>query len=396
MKIRQSLAPDGLRGTLRGNTRSGYIANMKRPDNSPAAARKTRPASSRTKNRAMSPDETSLPKFVAPQLATLVGGVPEDPGWLHELKYDGYRLFCRIDHGRVSVLTRNAQDWTARFGVLAQAAIQLPARQAIIDGEIVAVDDDGSQSFQRLQNSLRDGAATRLAYYAFDLLYLDGRDLRAAPLLERKKLLQRFISRGVKERNNQLIRYSEHWIGGGKELFAGACKAGLEGIVAKRIDEPYRSGRSRSWLKIKCSKSQEFVIGGFTDPAGARVGFGALLLGVHDQSGALRYAGRVGTGFDDLTLRDLHIRLKKHQRRLTPFVGAPRSAGAGGVHWVEPKLVGEVFFTGWTSDGLLRHPSFKGLREDKPAGEISREVAAPIPPKASSEAKKRRPGRGGN
>ncbi len=352
-------------------------------------------SSASKKHGALSPRDTALPKFVEPQLATLVTAVPEEPGWLHELKFDGYRLFCRIDNRRVSVLTRNAQDWTARFGVLTQAATRLPARQAIIDGEIVAVDDDGSQSFQRLQNSLRDGNAARLVYYAFDILYLDGRDLRAAPLLERKKLLQRLLSHGVKARHDQLIRYSEHWMGRGKKLFAEACRAGLEGIVAKRSDEPYRSGRSRSWLKIKCSKSQEFVIGGFTDPAGARAGFGALLLGVHDQSGALRYTGKVGTGFDQSTLRDLYLRLKEHERVSTPFVASPRRARARGVHWVEPKLVGEVVFTGWTSDGLVRHPSFKGLREDKPAREISCEVAAPIPPKASSEVKKRRSGRAG-
>jgi bifunctional non-homologous end joining protein LigD len=342
----------------------------------------THRVSPKTKGRAaMPPDETLMPKFVAPQLATLVTAVPENAGWLHELKFDGYRLFCRIDKGGASVLTRNALDWSARFGVLTQAAKQLPARQAIIDGEIVAVDDDGSQSFQRLQNSLRDRDATHLVYYAFDLLYLNGRDLRAAPLLERKKVLRQFIARAAKERRAQLIRYSEHRIGRGKELFAEACKAGLEGIIAKRADEPYRSGRSRSWLKIKCSKSQEFVIGGFTDPAGARVGFGALLLGIHDKSGALRYAGRVGTGFDDYTLQELYLRLKNHERRSTPFVGAPKSAGSGGVHWVEPKFVGEVVFAGWTSDGLLRHPSFKGLREDKPAGDVSREVAATAPRK---------------
>jgi bifunctional non-homologous end joining protein LigD len=195
---------------------------------------------------------------------------------------------------------------------------------------------------------------------------------------------------GVKTRRPPLIRYSEHWIGRGQELFAKACQAGIEGILAKRTHESYRSGRSHSWLKIKCSKRQEFVIGGFTDPTGARVGFGALLLGVYDESGALRYAGKVGTGFDDDTLQHLHRRLKKYERRSTPFTGAPRGTNFRGVHWVEPKLVGEVVFTGWTSDGLLRHPSFKGLREDKPAGGITREVAAPTPQKTFTEAGKRR------
>ena len=358
----------------------GAGEDLRDPENSSSTRQTT---SARSKSpwataRAAAP----MPQFVEPQLATLVTKVPEGPKWLHELKFDGYRIICRIDHGRVTLLTRNAQDWTGRFGVLAQAAKQIPARQAIIDGELVAVADDGSHDFQLLQNTLRAGDAARLVYYAFDLLYLDGRDLRALPLHERKEMLRRLLSGNDKARSAGVIRYSEHWIGRGGELYAKACKAGLEGIVSKRIDEPYRSGRSRSWLKIKCSKRQEFVIGGFTDPDGARVGLGALLLGVHDESGALRYAGKVGTGFNDLTLRDLHARLKKIERKSTPFAGAPKGTDFRGVHWVEPKLVAEVVFTDWTSDGLLRHPAFKGLREDKAAGEISREVAAP--PAASS------------
>jgi bifunctional non-homologous end joining protein LigD len=329
-----------------------------------------------------------LPAFVEPQLATLVTHVPEDSGWLHELKFDGYRLLCRIDRDRVTFLTRNAQDWTARFAELAQAARQLPARQAIIDGEIIALEEDGSHNFQRLQNSFRAGGL-RLLYYAFDLLYRDGRDLRAAPLLERKALLQRLVAHRGKASIDERIRYSEHWIGGAKKLLDEACKAGLEGIVAKRIDEPYRSGRGRSWLKIKCVRRQEFVIGGFTDPAGARAGFGALL-GVHDANGALRYAGKVGTGFDDQTLHDLHCLLRKHERPSMPFTQRPGSGRLRGVHWVEPSLVGEVAFTGWTSDGLLRHPSFHGLREDKSPGEIIRETAEPAPRKVSREGAPRR------
>ena len=319
-----------------------------------------------------------MPAFIAPQLATLVNDVPEGAQWLHELKFDGYRIICRIDDGQVSLLTRNAQDWTGRFAVVADAAKRLPVRQAIIDGEVVAMQKNGTHSFQLLQNSLRGGAGTRLIYYAFDLLYLDGRDLRQVSLVERKELLEKNVSGRAKTTDTAVIRYSKHWTGHGKELLAKACARGLEGIVAKGIDDPYRSGRGRSWLKIKCSKSQEFVIGGFTDPAGTRVGFGALLLGFYDESGALRYAGRVGTGFDDRGLRDLSTRLEKLARKSTPFAAAPKSADFKAVHWVEPSLVCEVAFTGWTADGLLRHPAFKGLREDKPAREITREVAAPL------------------
>ena len=323
--------------------------------------------------------DTRMPEFIEPQLATLVTEAPEGSAWLHELKFDGYRIFCRIDGGRVSLLTRHRQDWTARFAVLAEAAKKLPGRQAILDGELVALAEDGVQDFQLLQNALRLGRPAHLVYYAFDLLHLDGRALRDLPLLERKKTLQRLMSGDAKAGDGSVIRYSEHFIGDGRELLAKACGAGLEGIVSKRVDEPYRSGRSRSWLKIKCSKRQEFVIAGFTDPAGARVGLGALLLGVYDDAGALRYAGKVGTGFDDETLIDLRSRLDKLERAATPFVAAPKGTVFRGIHWVEPKLAGEVVFTGWTADGLLRHPSFKGLREDKPAGEIVRERAADPP-----------------
>jgi bifunctional non-homologous end joining protein LigD len=328
------------------------------------------------------PVKTALPKFIEPQLATLVTAVPEGQKWLHELKLDGYRILCRIDNGRVSLLTRNAQDWTSRFGALAQAAEKLDARQAFLDGEVVAVDHKGRYSFQLLQNSLKGGDSADLVYYAFDLLHLDGRDLRAAPLLERKESLQRLLSFNRKARSASALRYSEHWIGQGVRLFNKACETGLEGIISKRVDAPYRSGRGQDWLKVKCSKNQEFVIGGFTDPAGARVGFGALLLGVHGDNGSLRYVGRVGTGFDDRMLRDLRARLDKLKRKSPPFVNPPKGAEAKGAHWAEPTLVGEVVFTEWTSDGLLRHPSFKGMREDKPATQIEHEVAAPLPQSA--------------
>ena len=316
-----------------------------------------------------------VPQFIGPQLATLVTDVPAGRSWLHEIKLDGYRIFCRIDNGKIFILTRKAQDWTDRFRAVVRAATDLPVRGAIIDGEVVAVENDGRHNFQRLQNSFGDGAA-RLIYYAFDLLYLDGRDLRAAPLSERKKTLRSLLSDSAETGEMAVIRYSDHRIGGGRELFAKACEMGLEGIISKRADDPYRSGRTRSWLKIKCSQNQEFVIGGFTDPAGARLGFGALLLGVYEHNGPLRYSGRVGTGFDERSLRDLLVRLKKLERKSTPFGHAPKGVNFRGVHWVEPQLVCEVVFTGWTADGLLRHPSFKGLREDKSPVEVIREVAA--------------------
>lgn len=311
-----------------------------------------------------------MPAF-APQLATLVSEIPEGKNWLYEIKFDGYRILCRVEKGKVALLTRNAQDWTPRLHAIAEAALKLSAHRVILDGEAVALGPDGSHSFQLLQNYLSDGADVRLVYHAFDLLYLDDQDLRALPLLQRKQRLQALLAKTNAEENRTIL-FSEHWTGSGRKLLARACAMGLEGIIAKRGDEPYQPARTRSWLKIKCSKSQEFVIGGYTDPAGARIGFGALLLGVNED-GRLRYTGRVGTGFDGRLLRELRRRFDPLHRQSSPFSIMPKSTRLSGVHWLEPELVCEVVFTGWTTDGLLRHPSFKGLRDDKPAREVRRE-----------------------
>jgi bifunctional non-homologous end joining protein LigD len=323
--------------------------------------------------------KAKLPGFIAPQLATLVDSVPEGEAWLHEVKLDGYRLLCRIDNGHVQFLTRQAQDWTASFKSLADAARKLPVGCALLDGEVVALDDRGNSSFQRLQNSLKGGNRAPLIYFAFDLLHLDGRDLRSLPLLTRKTILRQLLNDAADGRDDAApIRYSEHWIGRGQALYDESCRRGLEGIISKRADALYRSERSRDWLKIKCLQRQEFVIGGFSDPAGSRSGLGALLLGVFDRQGHLRYAGRVGTGFTHKSLADLRARLDPLVRGTPPFIDPPKGYAAKGVHWVEPKLVGEVAFTEWTEDNLLRHPSFYGLREDKPAAGIVREQARHI------------------
>jgi bifunctional non-homologous end joining protein LigD len=327
---------------------------------------------------------TGLPDFLQPQLATLVNSVPQGDEWLHEIKFDGYRILCRIDGGRISFLTREAQDWTDRFKALAAAVKELQVRQAFLDGEVVALDANGINDFQLLQNSLKQNSSSNLVYYVFDLLHVDGFDLIPTPLLARKERLKTIIASSGSSQSAGALRYSEHWIGEGEALFEKACAMGLEGIISKRKDQPYRSGRSKDWLKIKCVKSQEFVIGGFTDPAGSRAHLGALLLGVHDDDGSLRYAGRVGTGFNSKTLADLRVRLDKLARKSPPFIDPPTGSDARGVHWVNPDLVGEVVFTGWTSDGLLRHPSFKGLREDKPAKKVKREAAVLAPKSASS------------
>ena len=325
-----------------------------------------------------------LPDFIQPQLATLVDSIPQGEEWLHEIKFDGYRILCRIERGHVSFLTREAKDWKARFKALQNAAMELPVRQAFLDGEVVALDANGLNNFQLLQNSLKQNTSSNLVYYVFDLLHLDGRDLMSMPLLERKELLKGLLPPNRDPKNCGSLRYSDHWIGKGAALFEKACGMGLEGIISKRKNEPYRSGRSKDWLKTKCVKSQEFVIGGFTDPAGSRADLGALLLGVYDDTRNLRYAGRVGTGFDRQTLSDLRALLDKIERKSPPFIDPPAGFDARGVHWVKPDLVGEVVFTGWTSDGLLRHPAFKGLRGDKPARKVKRETAAFAPKSASS------------
>jgi bifunctional non-homologous end joining protein LigD len=324
-----------------------------------------------------------LPGFYQPQLATLVDSVPPGDEWLHEIKFDGYRMICRIDKGGAALLTREAHDWTARFSAIVEAVKALPVRQAVLDGEIVALKDDGTTDFQLLQNSLREKAPANLVYFVFDLLYLDGRDLTGSPLLARKEQLEKLFKAKQKSASDR-IRFSEHWVGQGEALFKKACESGLEGIISKRKDQPYRPTRSRDWLKIKCVHSQEFVIGGYSDPAGARSGLGALLLGVYDDEGSLHYAGRVGTGFSEKTLADLRARLDKLGQRSSPFVDPPGRQSKD-VHWVKPELVGEVVFTQWTQDNVLRHPSFRGLREDKPAADVRREKTAPTSKVASSE-----------
>jgi bifunctional non-homologous end joining protein LigD len=316
----------------------------------------------------------TLPAWVVPQLATLVAAAPAGGEWVHEIKLDGYRILARIERGHARLLTRNRLDWTDRFPAVAEAAGALPVKEALLDGEIVAFDRAGGSSFQALQQGAEGLKGRSLAYVAFDLLFLDGRDLRAQPLIERKKALARIL-RGRRGR----IRYSEHFDAPGVEVYERACGMGLEGIVSKRKDAAYTSGRGQSWLKVKCVARQEFVIGGYTDPEGARAEFGSLLLGVHDRDGRLVYAGRVGTGFTQATLEALGRRLRQLEQRTSPFSPDGPRPPARGAHWIKPVLVGEVAFTEWTRDGLLRHPAFEGLREDKPAAQVVREAPRAAP-----------------
>ncbi|HKZ07529.1 MAG TPA: non-homologous end-joining DNA ligase, partial [Methylomirabilota bacterium] len=339
----------------------------------PAPARRGRAASPKPAPLMASRGRAgALPRALEPQLATLVSEPPEGDDWLHEIKFDGYRILARLDGGRVRLLSRNDKDWTARLPVIAEAVARLPARAALLDGEAVVLQRDGTTSFQALQNVLSGEQRGELVYMVFDLLHRDGRDLRGLPLEERKAALRELVPAGT---NGGVVRYSDHVVGGGAAFLQHACRLRLEGALSKRRDAPYRSGRGRDWLKVKCARRQEVVIGGYTPPAGSRVGLGALLVGVYDGP-RLVYAGKVGTGFSTADLRSLTSKLGAIEQRASAFDPPPREQGA---RWVAPTLVGEVAFTEWTGDGKMRHPSFQGLREDKPAREVRREVEAAAP-----------------
>ncbi len=303
-----------------------------------------------------------LPAFVAPQLASLVAEPPAGKDWLHEIKYDGYRAIAAIGGGRCRIYTRSGQDWTDKFAGIAAELTKLKIASALLDGEIVVLDEHGRSSFQRLQNALKEGR-TPLTYYVFDILEFDGHDLQQEPLSQRKKVLRKVL-KGAPE----AIRYSEEVAGQGDKVLAQACRLGLEGIISKQADKPYVSRRSHSWLKSKCLGNEEFVIGGYRVSDKKVRPFASLLLGefVGDE---LHYRGRVGTGFDAATLDDLGTRFAKLRRKTSPFVDAPREISRD-ANWVEPRLVAQIAFTERTTDGILRHPAYLGLRGDKPAREV--------------------------
>ena len=306
-----------------------------------------------------------MPESIKPQLAALSDKAPEGDEWLHEIKYDGYRLLARIKDGTVRLITRGGLDWTAKFSELAHSLGELPLDSALIDGELVHLEPEGTTSFSGLQDAISSGKTGALNFFAFDLLYRDGWILTDAALEDRKTALAEIIS----PQAQGILRYSDHQIDRGPAFLRQARSFKLEGIVSKRRTDPYRPGRTRSWLKVKCRNREEFVIIGFTDPVGSREGFGALLVGYYDPQGKLRYAGRVGTGFDAAQLIELRKRLES-LARADPPAPLPKGVSRKGVHWIEPQLVAEVEFADWTADAILRQASFQGLREDKDARDV--------------------------
>ena len=333
-----------------------------------------------------------LPDLIEAQLATAVKSPPTGPAWVHEIKYDGYRMLCRIARQQARMVSRTANDWTRDFDALARALALLPVDDAWLDGEVVALDARGRSSFQALQRALSATDSRGLKYLAFDLLHLNGFDLRGVALSERKRLLRELLSNAP-----AAIQYSEHFAVPGPAFLQNVGELGLEGMISKRADLPYRGGRGPAWQKIKCMRRQEMVIGGFTDPEGSRQGFGALLLGVYEPDGRLAYSGKVGTGFNDASLAALSRSLSAIAQKESPFHNPPKGAEGRRAHWVRPILVAEVAFAEWTDDGTLRHPSFLGLRADKRAADVVREHpetsnesdAPDEPPPGRSQAKTR-------
>ena len=369
--------PAAKAGTAKTGTAKAATAGTK-------SATTKKPAAKTTTSKAPTPPAGAKPAALLatlePQLATLVAEPPSDAGWLYEIKFDGYRLLARIDADDVRLFTRNGNDWSSRLKSLVDAVRGLGIGSGWLDGEIVVAGTDGAPDFNLLQNAFDSSRTDAIRYHIFDLPFHDGQDLRAVPLVERRAALRDVLDAAPAQ---DRIRFSEDFDNSPKDLLQNACRMRLEGVIGKRADSPYVSRRSPTWIKLKCTQRQEFVIGGYTDPKGSRTGIGSLLLGIHDETGALHFAGGVGSGFDERSLAAVKKALSAIASTTRPFVEKP----PGRAHWVEPTLVAEVSFGEWTPERRIRHAVFHGLRDDKPAASIVRERAA-TPKVAVAEAER--------
>lgn len=335
-------------------------------------AKKKAAAKPKAAKNAMHPDavKAALPESLSPELATLVDKPPSTPtDWIFEIKFDGYRLLARVEGKDIKLFTRNGHDWTHKLGTLHKALVKAKLPDGWYDGEIVVHDENGRPNFGLLQLAFDGSNTADIVFFIFDAPYLNGHDIREVPLETRRSLLKAVLDKA----GGDAIRFSEEFGTDPEELVAAACKLGLEGVIGKRRESRYVQRRSPDWIKLKCGQRQEFVIGGYTDPQGARTGIGSLLLGTYDDKGVLQYAGNVGTGFNEATLRDLKKKLDALATDESPF--PPKAVAGRKHHWVKPKLIAEVSFAEWTKAGSIRHSVFHGLRADKPAKGIGREKA---------------------
>jgi bifunctional non-homologous end joining protein LigD len=372
--------PDSVVGGA-ARKRKATAKQAEKPESQASAAKPAKPGAAparKTRGRALAVLGTAideLPKRLAPQLATLAEKPPGDPDdWVYEVKFDGYRMLARIDGGDVRLVTRNGNDWSDRLPHLVRALKKMAFASGWLDGEIVVLDERGIPDFQALQNAFDRARVEDVIYYVFDLPYYAGHDLTEVPLVERRRLLESLMDKSASHE----VRHSDTIVAASRDILDSACRMGLEGVIAKRLESRYAQRRTSDWIKLKCTRRQEFVVAGYTDPQGTRSGLGSLLLGFYDDAGRLVYAGNVGTGFDETALADLKKKLGAIQRAQSPYaVKTPLDAKA---HWVAPKLVAEVSFAAWTESGRIRHAVFHGLRLDKDARSVTREAPAPLPP----------------